>query len=63
MGLDIQDEMGRHEVGFVENTLKTPLGPDKKGCRFEGRFYVNKVNKLARVDVHNFLSFLKKNFM
>ena len=44
LGLDIQDEMGRHEVGFVENTLKTPLGPDKKGCRFEGRFYVNKVS-------------------
>lgn len=42
MGLDIQDDMGRHEVGFVENTEKTPVGA---GCRFEGKFYIHKVNK------------------
>lgn len=53
LGLDIQDEMGRHEVGFVENTLKSPAGPDEKGCRFEGRFYVNKVPGNFHVSTHS----------
>lgn len=42
VGLDIQDDMGRHEVGFVENTEKTPVGT---GCRFEGKFYIHKVGR------------------
>lgn len=33
--------MGRHEVGFVENTQKTPV--DVGGCRFEAKFFINKV--------------------
>jgi len=33
LGIDIQDDMGRHEVGFVENTVKTPIG--EEGCLFE----------------------------
>lgn len=41
IGLDIQDDLGRHEVGFVENTVKTPIGED--GCMFEANFLVNKV--------------------
>lgn len=52
LGLDIQDEMGRHEVGFVENILKTPLGTDEEGCRFEGRFYINKVS--TKFNIHSF---------
>ena len=43
LGIDIQDDMGRHEVGFVENTVKTPLGNGNEGCLFEARFYINKV--------------------
>ena len=43
LGIDIQDDMGRHEVGFVENTVKTPLGNGNEGCLFEARFFINKV--------------------
>ena len=45
LGIDIQDDMGRHEVGFVENTVKTPLGLEGEGCLFEARFHINKVMK------------------
>ena len=41
VGLDIQDDMGRHEVGFVENTRKMPVG--ESGCLFEANFLINKV--------------------
>jgi hypothetical protein len=34
--------MGRHEVGFVENTVKTPIS-NGDGCLFEARFKINKV--------------------
>ncbi|GIY18235.1 endoplasmic reticulum-Golgi intermediate compartment protein 1 [Caerostris extrusa] len=53
LGLDIQDEMGRHEVGFVENILKSPLGEKQEGCRFEGRFYINKVPGNFHVSTHS----------
>ena len=43
LGIDIQDDMGRHEVGFVENTVKTPVGSNNEGCLFEARFQINKV--------------------
>ena len=43
LGIDIQDDQGRHEVGFVENTIKTPLGLNQEGCLFEARFHINKV--------------------
>ena len=43
LGIDIQDDMGRHEVGFVENTVKTPIGLNQEGCLFEARFQINKV--------------------
>ena len=42
VGLDIQDDLGRHEVGFVENTDKIPLN-DGAGCRFKAEFKINKV--------------------
>jgi len=38
LGIDIQDDQGRHEVGLVENTVKTPLGIDQEGCLFEARW-------------------------
>lgn len=52
VGLDIQDDMGRHEVGFVENTEKFPLN-EGKGCRFEGKFYINKVPGNFHVSTHS----------
>lgn len=42
VGLDIQDEMGRHEVGHIDNSMKIPLNQGD-GCRFEGEFTINKV--------------------
>ncbi|XP_066471986.1 endoplasmic reticulum-Golgi intermediate compartment protein 1 isoform X2 [Tiliqua scincoides] len=45
IGLDIQDEMGRHEVGHIDNSMKIPLS-NKDGCRFEGRFSINKVQNV-----------------
>ena len=33
LGVDIQDEMGRHEVGFSKNTQKLPINGNQ-GCQF-----------------------------
>ena len=52
IGLDIQDEMGEHEVGFHENTQKTPLR-NGDGCRFEGHFHVNRVPGNFHLSTHN----------
>lgn len=43
IGLDIQDDMGRHEVGYVDSVIKDPLN-DGEGCRFQAKFQVNKVS-------------------
>jgi len=53
VGIDIQDDMGRHEVGFIENTVKTPLGTDEEGCLFEARFAINKVPGNFHVATHS----------
>nr|XP_031293659.1 endoplasmic reticulum-Golgi intermediate compartment protein 1 isoform X3 [Camelus dromedarius] len=45
VGLDIQDEMGRHEVGHIDNSMKIPLN-NGVGCRFEGQFSINKVQNV-----------------
>lgn len=42
VGLDIQDEMGRHEVGHIDNSMRIPVN-NGAGCRFEGHFSINKV--------------------
>ena len=42
IGLDIQDAMGRHEVGLVENSQKDPIN-NEKGCVFTTNFFINKV--------------------
>ena len=55
LGIDIQDDMGRHEVGFVENTVKTPVGNNNEGCLFEARFHINKVLLLT------YISYQRKN--
>lgn len=51
VGIDIQDDMGRHEVGFVENTVKTPIGINEEGCLFEARFHVNKVRQVKKLGI------------
>ncbi|KAK3862931.1 hypothetical protein Pcinc_031253 [Petrolisthes cinctipes] len=51
IGLDIQDDLGRHEVGFVENTVKNPIG--EEGCLFEANFLVNKVPGNFHVSTHS----------
>jgi hypothetical protein len=37
LGLDIQDDLGRHEVGFVEDTVKIDIN-DGQGCNFKHCF-------------------------
>ncbi|XP_033102871.1 endoplasmic reticulum-Golgi intermediate compartment protein 1-like [Anneissia japonica] len=51
VGLDIQDEMGRHEVGYVDNTVKIPINKGV-GCQFETRFSINKVPGNFHVSTH-----------
>ncbi|XP_052541050.1 endoplasmic reticulum-Golgi intermediate compartment protein 1 isoform X1 [Tympanuchus pallidicinctus] len=52
VGLDIQDEMGRHEVGHIDNSMKIPLN-NGDGCRFEGHFSINKVPGNFHVSTHS----------
>ncbi|XP_044538582.1 endoplasmic reticulum-Golgi intermediate compartment protein 1-like [Gracilinanus agilis] len=52
VGLDIQDEMGRHEVGHIDNSMKIPLN-NGEGCRFEGQFSINKVPGNFHVSTHS----------
>ncbi|XP_061642655.1 endoplasmic reticulum-Golgi intermediate compartment protein 1 isoform X3 [Phyllopteryx taeniolatus] len=51
VGLDIQDEMGRHEVGHIDNSMKVALNHGA-GCRFEGEFAINKVPGNFHVSTH-----------
>uniref|UniRef100_A0A0N5B0L6 Endoplasmic reticulum-Golgi intermediate compartment protein 1 n=1 Tax=Syphacia muris TaxID=451379 RepID=A0A0N5B0L6_9BILA len=51
VGVDIQDENGRHEVGFVHNTEKFPIG--ETGCRFEAGFEINKVPGNFHISTHS----------
>lgn len=53
VGLDIQDDMGRHEVGFVDNTAKTPIGDNQQGCIFHSTFFINKVPGNFHVSTHS----------
>ncbi|CAG2177929.1 unnamed protein product [Oppiella nova] len=52
VGLDIQDENGRHEVGFVDNTDKIVINSGI-GCRFEGSFKINRVAGNFHVSTHS----------
>ncbi|KAL4231854.1 Endoplasmic reticulum-Golgi intermediate compartment protein 1 [Mactra antiquata] len=52
LGLDIQDDMGRHEVGFKDNTQKFPID-DEEGCRMETHFLINKVPGNFHVSTHS----------
>ncbi|RUS83408.1 hypothetical protein EGW08_008829 [Elysia chlorotica] len=52
VGLDIQDDMGRHEVGFRDNTIKEAIN-EEKGCRFESHFLINKVPGNFHISTHS----------
>ncbi|ELT87978.1 hypothetical protein CAPTEDRAFT_224400 [Capitella teleta] len=51
IGLDIQDDLGRHEVGFVDNTDKVPIN-NNEGCRFKSSFKINKVPGNFHISTH-----------
>ncbi|EDO49249.1 predicted protein [Nematostella vectensis] len=50
-GLDIQDEMGRHEVGFKENVERREIN-NGEGCFISTRFTINKVPGNFHVSTH-----------
>uniref|UniRef100_A0A8C4R3P9 Endoplasmic reticulum-Golgi intermediate compartment protein n=1 Tax=Eptatretus burgeri TaxID=7764 RepID=A0A8C4R3P9_EPTBU len=52
VGLDIQDEMGRHEVGHLEDSEKIVLD-EGRGCRFQSNFHINKVPGNFHVSTHS----------
>jgi len=53
VGIDIQDDLGRHEVGFVDNTEKTPIGNNNEGCIFHSTFFINKVPGNFHISTHS----------
>jgi hypothetical protein len=52
IGLDIQDDMGRHEVGFQGDIAKIPVNDDS-GCRMEAKFSIKKVPGNFHVSTHS----------
>ncbi|CAC5409531.1 unnamed protein product [Mytilus coruscus] len=52
LGIDIQDDMGRHEVGFQDDTQKIEVN-EGKGCRMESHFVINKVPGNFHVSTHS----------
>ena len=52
LGLDIQDDLGRHEVGHVEDTVKIPINEDESGCQMKVKFKINRVPGNFHVSTH-----------
>lgn len=58
-GLDIQDDSGRHEVGALDNLVKTTIesvdahGKRHNGCRLEVTFQINKVPGNFHLSTHS----------
>lgn len=52
VGLDIQDDLGRHEVGFHGDVNKEPIN-DGEGCRFKSDFLINKVHGNFHISTHS----------
>lgn len=58
-GLDIQDDSGRHEVGALDNMIKSPIETiDSRalkhtGCRIEVSFQINKVPGNFHLSTHS----------
>lgn len=51
LGIDIQDDMGRHDVGFIEDTNKLDINSGR-GCRLKTVFHINKVPGNFHVSTH-----------
>lgn len=51
LGVDIQDEAGRHEVGFLKNTKREPINGGS-GCLFETTFHIAKVPGNFHISTH-----------
>ena len=51
LGVDIQDDLGRHEVGFIEDTIKKDINKGQ-GCRMRVKFKINKVPGNFHVSTH-----------
>lgn len=51
LGIDIQDEAGRHEVGFLKNTKRDPIN-DGNGCLFSTQFHIAKVPGNFHLSTH-----------
>lgn len=52
VGIDIQDDLGRHEVGFIDNTLKSPEN-NGVGCRINASFKINRVPGNFHISTHS----------
>jgi hypothetical protein len=58
-GLDIQDDSGRHEVGSLDNMVKSSIetidmhGGKHSGCRLEVTFQINKVPGNFHLSTHS----------
>ncbi|CAJ0576217.1 unnamed protein product, partial [Mesorhabditis spiculigera] len=52
LGVDIQDENGRHEVGFVDHTQRIPID-NGRGCLFQSQFEINKVPGNFHLSTHS----------
>ena len=52
LGLDIQDDLGRHEVGHIEDTIKVPFGTENEGCRMVVTFKINRVPGNFHLSTH-----------
>jgi len=51
LGIDIQDDLGRHEVGFHENTVKIPENSGF-GCRINATFSIARVPGNFHISTH-----------
>ncbi|CAF3307077.1 unnamed protein product [Rotaria socialis] len=52
LGIDIQDDLGRHEVGFLENTVRTPDNSGA-GCRINATFKIARVPGNFHISTHS----------
>ncbi|CAF1105647.1 unnamed protein product [Rotaria magnacalcarata] len=52
LGIDIQDDLGRHEVGFLENTVRTPDN-NGAGCRINATFTIARVPGNFHISTHS----------
>lgn len=52
VGIDIQDDLGRHEVGFHDNTMKIDE-KDGVGCRLNASFSINRVPGNFHISTHS----------